>query len=159
MNVLKLQFCGVESQILLRVPVISFLVTPSPTPALSFQINTNGFVATAEPTSESTYLGKMPPSFGMIAALQGDYDNSDDAGEVFYRQDSSPEVLSRAADTINTAFPLDPEVNPTNAVVVTWSNMAVRGPQSRGDYIQKSVRKLFQRLICHLSSLRFINKM
>uniref|UniRef100_A0A8C5GLW2 Nidogen 1a n=1 Tax=Gouania willdenowi TaxID=441366 RepID=A0A8C5GLW2_GOUWI len=87
---------------------------------LSFQINTNGFVATAEPTDESTYLGKMPASFGMIAPLQGDLDTSDGVGRVFFRQDTSPQVLRQASEHINRAFPLDDEVNPTHAVVITW---------------------------------------
>uniref|UniRef100_A0A8C2WGA8 Nidogen 1 n=1 Tax=Cyclopterus lumpus TaxID=8103 RepID=A0A8C2WGA8_CYCLU len=81
-------------------------------------INTNGFVATAEPTGESTYLGNMPPKFGMIAALQGDLDTSDGVGKVFFRQDSSPDVLFRAAQYINGAFPEDDEVNPTNHMVI-----------------------------------------
>uniref|UniRef100_A0A4W6CH98 Nidogen 1 n=1 Tax=Lates calcarifer TaxID=8187 RepID=A0A4W6CH98_LATCA len=89
----------------------------------SIFINTNGFVATTEPTSESTYLGKMPPKFGMIAALQGDLDTSDGVGRVFFRQDSSPEVLRRAAEHINRAFPEDDEVDPTHAVVITWDNV------------------------------------
>ncbi|XP_074532459.1 nidogen-1 [Halichoeres trimaculatus] len=121
----------------------------------SIYINTNGFVATAEPTSQSTYLGKMPPSFGMIAALQGDFDTSDNVGKVFFRQDSSPEVLSRAANIINTAFPLDPKVNPTNAVVVTWYSIATHGPQSRGDVI-KMKRNTFQMVIASQKTASYV---
>ncbi|XP_037534042.1 nidogen-1 [Nematolebias whitei] len=96
----------------------------------SLFINTNGFVATAEPTSESTYLGKMPPEFGMIAALQGDLDTSDGVGKVFFRQDASPDILRRAAEHINRAFPRDDEVNPTNVVVITWINVASHKPET-----------------------------
>ncbi|MEQ2184742.1 hypothetical protein GOODEAATRI_011262 [Goodea atripinnis] len=103
------------------------------------EINTNGFVATAEPTSESTYLGKMPPKFGMIAALQGDLDTSDGLGRVFFRQDSSPDVLRRAAEHINRAFPDDDEVNPIAALVITWIDVATYQPQTRGDNIEKKV--------------------
>lgn len=106
---------------------------------LPFQINTNGFVATAEPTAESTYLGKMPSRFGTIAALQGDLDTSDGVGKVFFRQDSSPEVLSRAAEHTNRAFPEDSEVSPTHAVIVTWADVAPRQPESRGDSLQTKV--------------------
>uniref|UniRef100_A0A8D3BTP1 Nidogen 1 n=1 Tax=Scophthalmus maximus TaxID=52904 RepID=A0A8D3BTP1_SCOMX len=108
-------------------------------------INTNGFVATAEPASESTYLGKMPPAFGMVAALQGDLDTSDGVGKVFFRQDSSPEVLRRAAEHINRAFPDDDEVDPTNAVVITWVDVATREPQSRD-----KKRNTFQLVIASL---------
>lgn len=94
-------------------------------------------MATAEPTSESTYLGKMPAKFGMIAALQGDLDTSDGVGKVFFRQDSSPEALRRSAEHINRAFPEDDEVSPTHTAVVTWSNVASREAQVRGDGGQK----------------------
>lgn len=66
----------------------------------------------------------------MIAALQGDLDTSDGVGKVFFRQDSSPEVLRRAAEHINRAFPQDDETDPTHVVVVTWVDVASREPQS-----------------------------
>lgn len=75
----------------------------------------------------------------MIAALQGDLDTSNGVGKVFFRQDSSPNVLRRAAEHINRAFPEDAEVSPTHAVVVTWADVAAHEPQSRGDGIDKKV--------------------
>lgn len=81
----------------------------------------------------------MPPKFGTIAALLGDLDTSDGVGKVYFRQDSSPDVLTRAAQYINGAFPEDDEVWPTNAVVVTWVNVATHEPPSRGDGIEKRV--------------------
>ncbi|KAI3363049.1 hypothetical protein L3Q82_011712, partial [Scortum barcoo] len=117
-------------------------------------INTNGFVATTEPTSESTYLGKMPASFGMIAALQGDLDTSDGVGKVFFRQDSSPEVLRGAADYINRAFPDDDEVNPTHAVVITWVDVATHGPHDRGDGFDKK-RNTFQLVLASLDTASY----
>ncbi|XP_071337229.1 nidogen-1 [Trachinotus anak] len=116
----------------------------------SIFINTNGFVATAEPTSESTYLGKMPPKFGMIAALQGDLDTSDGVGKVFFRQDSSPDVLRRAAEHINRAFPEDDEVDPTHAVVITWVDVATHEPQS----INKK-RNTFQLVIASMETASY----
>lgn len=121
------------------VTAIKFFVIRITNLSFQFQINTNGFVATTEPTAESTYLGNMPPKFGMIAALQGDLDTSDGVGNVFFRQDSSPDVLIRAAQYINGAFPEDDEVNPTNAVVITWVDVATHQPPSRGDGIDKKV--------------------
>uniref|UniRef100_UPI0037E84C71 nidogen-1 n=1 Tax=Semicossyphus pulcher TaxID=241346 RepID=UPI0037E84C71 len=121
----------------------------------SIFINTNGFVATTEPPGESTYLGKMPPAFGMIAALQGDLDTSDGVGKVFFRQDSRPDILSRAANTINTAFPEDNEVYPTHAVVVTWYDVATHGPPSRSDGINKK-RNTFQLVIASLETASYV---
>ncbi|KAK7901950.1 hypothetical protein WMY93_018719 [Mugilogobius chulae] len=103
----------------------------------SIFINTNGFVATAEPTSESTYLGSMPAGFGMIAALQGDLDTSDGVGKVFFRQDDSAALLRQAAEHINRAFPEDDEVTPTHAVVITWVDVATQEQYSRGDGIKR----------------------
>ncbi|KAE8280427.1 Nidogen-1 [Larimichthys crocea] len=120
----------------------------------SIFINTNGFVATTEPTSESTYLGNMPPKFGMIAVLQGDLDTSDGVGKVFFRQDSSPEALRQAAEHINRAFPEDDEVNPTHAVVITWVDVVTHEPQSRGDGIEKK-RNTFQLVIASLKTASY----
>lgn len=75
----------------------------------------------------------------MIAALQGDLDTSDGVGKVFFRQDSSPDILQRAAQHINRAFPEDEEVNPTHAVVVTWLDVATNEPQSGGQGADKKV--------------------
>ena len=74
----------------------------------------------------------------MIAALHGDLDTSDGVGKVFFREDSSPDVLRRAAEHINRAFPEDEEVVPTHAVVITWVDIATHEPQSR-DGINKKV--------------------
>lgn len=120
----------------------------------SIFINTNGFVATADPTSESTYLGKMTPEFGMIAALQGDLDTSDAVGKVFFRQDNSPGILRRAAEHINRAFPEDDEVSPTHAVVITWVDVASKEPQSKGEGIVKK-RNTFQLVIASLETASY----
>ncbi|KAI3352670.1 hypothetical protein L3Q82_020124 [Scortum barcoo] len=103
-------------------------------------INTNGFVAFEDPPAEDSYLGKMPASFKMIAALLGDLDNSDGQGKVYFRSDSSPDVRSRAAKHIRKAFPRDGGVGPTSALVVTWENMAARGMSGRGDGLDTKVR-------------------
>ncbi|XP_029306242.1 nidogen-1 isoform X2 [Cottoperca gobio] len=120
----------------------------------SIFINTNGFVATAEPTSESTFIGNMPPKFGTIAALLGDLDTSDGVGKVFFRQDSSPGVLTRAAQYVNGAFPEDEKIIPTHAVVITWVNVATHEPQSRGDGIVKK-RNTFQLVIASLETASY----
>ncbi|XP_035022947.2 nidogen-1 [Hippoglossus stenolepis] len=114
-------------------------------------INTNGFVSLVAPPAESVYLGKMPASFPMIAALLGDLDNSDGQGTVFYRQDRSPEVLSRAAEHIKQAFPREEGVEPLNVLVVTWVDMAARGTSGRGDGLDAK-RNTFQLVVASTKS-------
>lgn len=118
-------------------------------------VNTNGFVATAKPTSESTYLGKMPAGFGMITALHGDLDTGDGVGKVYFRQDTSPSTLQQAADHINRAFPEDDEVEPIHALVVTWLDMATHQPFTRGDSVVLSQRNTFQLVIASLEKASF----
>ncbi|XP_034040107.1 nidogen-1 [Thalassophryne amazonica] len=118
----------------------------------SIFINTNGFVAMTEPSSEETYLGKMPPKFGMIAALQGDLDTSDGVGRVSFRQDSSPDILRLAAEHINRAFPAGDEVDPTHAVVITWANIARHEPESNST---AETRNTFQLVIASLETASY----
>ncbi|XP_026133570.1 nidogen-1-like [Carassius auratus] len=119
-------------------------------------INTNGFVALEKPTGEWEYLGNMPASFGMIAALLGDLDTSDGEGKVFFRQDSSPALLQRAADHINRAFPEEDTVNPVSAVVVTWVDVASHQTESRGDGLEHTGRRnTFQLVLASLETRSF----
>ncbi|XP_041641375.1 nidogen-1-like [Cheilinus undulatus] len=114
-------------------------------------INTNGFVSMVDPPPEDQYLGKMPASFKMMAALLGDLDNSDGQGRVYYRTDSSPEVLSRAAEHVRQAFPRDDGVNPSSTFIVTWENMAARGTSGRGDGLDAK-RNTFQLVVASMES-------
>ena len=98
-----------------------------------FKINTNGFVGVGQPAPEAEYLGNMPAAFGMIGALVGDLDTSDGLGQVYYRQDSTPATLRRAAGHINRAFPEDKEVEPRHSLVVTWVGVAPHDPQNGGN--------------------------
>uniref|UniRef100_UPI0037E7E23F nidogen-1-like n=1 Tax=Semicossyphus pulcher TaxID=241346 RepID=UPI0037E7E23F len=114
-------------------------------------INTNGFVSVVDPPAEEEYLGKMPATFKMMAALLGDLDNSDGQGKVYYRTDSSLDVLSRAAEHIRQAFPRDNGVEPTSAFIVTWENMAARGTSGRGDGLDAK-RNTFQLVVASMES-------
>lgn len=113
---------------------------PNPSSHLLFQINSNGFVAFVEPPAEDEYLGKMPAGFKMIAAMLGDLDHSDGQGTVYFRQDSSPAVLSQAGEHIRRAFPGDNGEEPVSAVVVTWDSVAAAGSSGRGDGLDAEVR-------------------
>ncbi|KAJ8246133.1 hypothetical protein GJAV_G00263980 [Gymnothorax javanicus] len=120
----------------------------------SVYINTNGFISIAEPTSEAAYLGNMPASFGMIAVFLGDLETDDGAGRVYFRQDSSPSVLQRAKERIRKAFPLDDEVEPVHAMVVTWENVASRQTPSRGDGLPKK-RNTFQLVVASMETASY----
>ncbi|KAJ8248388.1 hypothetical protein GJAV_G00241500 [Gymnothorax javanicus] len=109
----------------------------------SVYINTNGFVSVASPAAEAEYLGNMPASVGMIAALVGDLDTSDGLGQVYYRQDSSPAILQKTAEHINRAFPEDEPVRPHHTLVVTWTSVAPHDPQNSAG----QQRNTFQLLI------------
>lgn len=106
-------------------------------------VNTNGFVSVANPPAQSEYLGKMPATFGIIAAFLGDLDTSDGVGKVYFREDTNPELLQRIGDQINQAFPDDIKLKPTHAVLVTWENVAAQGAPDRGDGSHKQ-RNTFQ---------------
>uniref|UniRef100_A0A8C2E666 Nidogen 1b n=1 Tax=Cyprinus carpio TaxID=7962 RepID=A0A8C2E666_CYPCA len=117
-----------------------------------FQVNTNGFISLAEPTGESEYLGKMPASFGMIAAFLGDLDTTDGAGYVYFRQDKSPDVLQRVAEHISQAFPSDDEIEPTHAIIVTWENVAPQGERGPGG---EYARNTFQLVVANMKSASY----
>uniref|UniRef100_I3KP00 Nidogen 1 n=1 Tax=Oreochromis niloticus TaxID=8128 RepID=I3KP00_ORENI len=114
-------------------------------------INTNGFVAVVEPPAEEKYLGKMPSEFKMIAVLLGDLDNSDGQGKVYFRQDSTPNILGRAADHIRQGFPDGKVEKPTNTFIVTWENMAAQGTSGRGDQLDTK-RITFQLVVAYTAS-------
>lgn len=119
-------------------------------------INTNGFVGLKTPAEESEYLDKMPASFGMIAALQGDLDTSDGVGKVFFREDTGPVFLRDAADHINRAFPEHEEVNPSHALVVTWVDVSSHRAEGRGDGPDHGGRRnTFQLVIASLESVSY----
>uniref|UniRef100_A0A672N3N6 Nidogen-1-like n=1 Tax=Sinocyclocheilus grahami TaxID=75366 RepID=A0A672N3N6_SINGR len=117
-------------------------------------VSTNGFISLAEPTDESEYLGKMPASFGMIAAFLGDLDTTDGAGHVFFRQDKSPDVLQRAAEHIGQAFPSDDGIEPTHSIIVTWENMAPQSERGRGDEYDYT-RNTFQLVVANMESASY----
>lgn len=100
---------------------------------IAWQVNTNGFVSVDNPPAQSEYLGKMPATFGIIAAFLGDLDTSDEVGKVYFRQDTSPELLQRIGEQISQAFPDESKTEPSHALVVTWENVAAQGSPERGD--------------------------
>lgn len=76
-----------------------------------------------EPSSEEKYLGQFPVSFGAIAPFMADLDTTDGRGNVYYREDSSLDVLQLASDYIKKGFP-ESAFDPSSVVIVTWKLVA-----------------------------------
>ncbi|KAG7217936.1 hypothetical protein INR49_010312, partial [Caranx melampygus] len=96
-------------------------------------------------------LGEDAGQFQMMAALLGDLDNSDGRGKVFFREDSSPDVLRRARQHVRQAFPRDEEVEPHSTLIVTWLDMAAQGTSGRGDGVDVK-RNTFQLVVAFMPS-------
>lgn len=76
-----------------------------------------------EPSSEEKYLGQFPVSFGAIAPFMADLDTTDGRGNVYYREDSSSDVLQLASDYVKRGFP-ESAFDPSSVVIVTWKLVA-----------------------------------
>ncbi|TRY83857.1 hypothetical protein DNTS_030091 [Danionella cerebrum] len=118
-------------------------------------ISTNGFISVSEPEAESEYLGKMPAKFGMLAAFLGDLYTSDGVGQVYFRQDKSPEVLQRAREHIKQAFPSEEEIEPSHTIIITWENVSPQGERARGDFLE-FLRNTFQMVVVNLESASYV---
>lgn len=77
----------------------------------------------SEPSSEEKYLGQFPVSFGAIAPFMADLDTTDGRGNVYYREDSSSDVLQLASDYIKRGFS-EAAFDPSSVVIVTWKLVA-----------------------------------
>uniref|UniRef100_A0A8B9N5V0 Nidogen-1 n=1 Tax=Accipiter nisus TaxID=211598 RepID=A0A8B9N5V0_9AVES len=97
----------------------------------SLYVATNGIIAVNEPSSEEKYLGQFPVSFGAIAPFMADLDTTDGRGNVYYREDSSSDVLKLASDYIKRGFP-ETTFDPSSVVVVTWKLVAPYRAQEEG---------------------------
>uniref|UniRef100_A0A8C9G8E6 Nidogen 1 n=1 Tax=Pavo cristatus TaxID=9049 RepID=A0A8C9G8E6_PAVCR len=86
-------------------------------------VATNGIIAVNEPKNEEKYLGQFPVSFGAIAPFMADLDTTDGRGNVYYREDSSSDVLQLASDYIKGGFP-ETAFDPSSVVIVTWKLVA-----------------------------------
>lgn len=116
----------------------------------SLYVLTNGIIAVGEPSREEDYLGQFPLSFGGIAPFYADLDTSDGRGKIFYREDSSPDVLQLASNYIQKGFP-EANFEPNNVVIVTWDSVApYTGPGE--DAIFQDKRNTFQAVLASSDS-------
>lgn len=77
----------------------------------------------SEPSREEDYLHQFPVSFGGIAPFYADLNTADGHGKVYYREDSSPDILQLAAKYIKRGFP-EASFEPKNVVIATWDSVA-----------------------------------
>lgn len=116
----------------------------------SLYVATNGIIAVNEPKNEEKYLGQFPVSFGAIAPFMADLDTTDGRGNVYYREDSSSDVLQLASDYIKGGFP-EAAFDPSSAVIVTWKLVApYQGPGE--DLTLEEKRNTFQAVLASSDS-------
>ena len=86
------------------------------------QINDNGVISFARHFAYSYRSPRPLPLIGIafIAPYWADVDITE-AGQIFYRQTTDPNLLSRASREIQTAFSLnkDPEIK--HLLIATWN--------------------------------------
>uniref|UniRef100_A0A663N0X7 Nidogen 1 n=1 Tax=Athene cunicularia TaxID=194338 RepID=A0A663N0X7_ATHCN len=114
-----------------------------------YKVATNGIIAVNEPSSEEKYLGQFPVSFGAIAPFMADLDTTDGRGNVYYREDSSSDVLQLASDYIKRGFP-ETTFDPSSVVIVTWKLVAPY--QAPGDHALEEKRNTFQAVLASSDS-------
>ncbi|XP_066473183.1 nidogen-1 [Tiliqua scincoides] len=116
----------------------------------SLYVLTNGIIAVGEPSREEDYLGQFPLGFGGIAPFYADLDTTGGHGKVFYREESSPDVLQLASHYIKRGFP-EANFEPSSAVIVTWDSVApYAGPGE--DAIFQDKRNTFQAVLASSDS-------
>uniref|UniRef100_A0A663LQR9 Nidogen 2 n=1 Tax=Athene cunicularia TaxID=194338 RepID=A0A663LQR9_ATHCN len=89
------------------------------------QVGTNGVISTQDFPRETQYVDDdFPTDFPVIAPFLADLDTSGDRGNIYYRQDDSPDVLDQAAGYIQAGFPRTAgSFVPTDAFIATWENV------------------------------------
>ncbi|KAJ6664672.1 hypothetical protein lerEdw1_006245 [Lerista edwardsae] len=116
----------------------------------SLYVLTNGIIAVSEPLREEDYLGQFPLSFGGIAPFYADLDTTGGHGKVFYREDSSSDVLQLAIHYIKRGFP-EANFEPSSVVVVIWDSVApYAGPGE--DVMFQDKRNTFQAVLASSDS-------
>uniref|UniRef100_A0A803SR35 Nidogen 1 n=1 Tax=Anolis carolinensis TaxID=28377 RepID=A0A803SR35_ANOCA len=111
---------------------------------------TNGIIAVSEPSVEDDYLGQFPLNFGGIAPFYADLDTTGGQGRVYYREDSSPDILQLAVNYIKRCFP-ESTFEPSSVVIVTWDSVApYAGPGE--DATLQAKRNTFQAVLASSDS-------
>ncbi|XP_005996047.1 nidogen-2 [Latimeria chalumnae] len=106
-------------------------------------VGTNGIISTQDFPIETEYIDdSFPTDFPVIAPFLSDIDTSNGKGVISYREDTSPDVLARAAEEIRRGFPQS-TFYPTNTFLSTWEKVApyeevtrTTGPSNRFNTFQ-----------------------
>lgn len=111
---------------------------------LSLQVGTNGVISTQDFPRETQYVDDdFPTDFPVVAPFLADLDTSGDRGNIYYRQDNSPDVLDQAAGYIQAGFPRTAgSFVPTNAFVATWEDVGAYQELSQDTEPSKKVRSI-----------------
>ncbi|XP_075360054.1 nidogen-2 isoform X2 [Mycteria americana] len=88
-------------------------------------VGTNGVISTQDFPRETQYVDDdFPTDFPVIAPFLADLDTSGDRGNIYYRQDDSPDVLDQAAGYVQAGFPRTAgSFVPTNVFIATWEDV------------------------------------
>ncbi|XP_075283321.1 nidogen-2 [Opisthocomus hoazin] len=88
-------------------------------------VGTNGVISTQDFPRETQYVDDdFPTDFPVIAPFLADLDTSGDRGNIYYRQDDSPDVLDQAAGYIRAGFPRTAgSFVPTDVFIATWEDV------------------------------------
>ncbi|NXH19948.1 NID2 protein, partial [Bucco capensis] len=88
-------------------------------------VGTNGIISTQDFPRETQYVDDdFPTDFPVIAPFLADLDTSGDTGNIYYRQDDSPDILDQAAGYIQAGFPhTAASFVPTNVFIATWEDV------------------------------------
>ncbi|XP_072719714.1 nidogen-2 isoform X2 [Ciconia boyciana] len=88
-------------------------------------VGTNGVISTQDFPRETQYVDDdFPTDFPVIAPFLADLDTSGDRGNIYYRQDDSPDVLDQAAGYIQAGFPRTAgSFVPTDVFIATWEDV------------------------------------
>lgn len=111
---------------------------------LSLQVGTNGVISTQDFPRETQYVDDdFPTDFPVIAPFLADLDTSGDRGNIYYRQDDSPDVLDQAVGYIQAGFPRTAgSFVPTNAFIATWEDVGAYQELSQDTKPSKKVRPM-----------------
>ncbi|XP_069493571.1 nidogen-2 [Ambystoma mexicanum] len=86
-------------------------------------VGTNGLISTQDFPRETQYVDDgFPTDFPAIAPFLSDVDTGNGKGKIFYRQDTSDEILGRAAHEVRRGFP-QAAFHPTAVFLATWENV------------------------------------
>ncbi|XP_068110862.1 nidogen-2 [Hyperolius riggenbachi] len=86
-------------------------------------VGTNGIISPQDFPVETQYVDDgFPTDFPAIAPFLSDIDTSNRKGNIYYRQDTSPEILSTAARHVERGFP-QAAFSPTNVFLATWDKV------------------------------------